>query len=340
MILSILLTILKIIGIVILAVLGLLVLLLLIVLLTPFRLNVKARYDEDIRARIHVSWLLRAVHVKFEWLKDHGLLRAKLLGIKTLVKKHVGDWGPQPAQPQAAPSGDAASSAARPDAAKAGASSETKPDTAANQPSSGPKPSSEAKPGGTGKAEEKTEQASAPADPAAAGSKNDEDAKEKAAGEELPRLAAIDKKLAEIAGKLDEIQGYWYDEKNRKTLRLVGKQLKKIGRHLKPTHFLLEGELGFDDPAATGKVLGTLYSFYALFGEHVRIRGNYEEPVAKLRLELKGRLRLGVFVGAAIRLYMDKNLRSWFKKLTHKNEDGDSAEETTAEAADREQKAA
>ena len=85
--------------------LGLVILILLIVLLVPLRLNVAARYDEEVKARVHVTWLLRAVHVKLEWLKDHGLLRARLLGLKTLMKKHIGDWGPEPQKAEEPPGG-------------------------------------------------------------------------------------------------------------------------------------------------------------------------------------------------------------------------------------------
>lgn len=297
------------------------ILILLIVLLVPLRLNVKARYDEEVRARVHVSWLLRAVHVKFEWLKDHGLLRAKLLGLKTLMKKHIGDWGPEP--PETEEESVPTEPGEEPASSDAPESSQAKPESPAEKPETPvEKPAaSEEKPAA---AEEK--HASAPK-----------------AEEDLPRLAAIEEKLDSLAGKLDEFQGYWYDEKNRKTMRLIGRQLKKIGRHLKPTRFLVEGELGFGDPAKTGKIMGTLYSFYPIFRDNVRIQGNYEEKVTKLRLELKGRLRLGIFVEVALRLLLDKNLRHCIRKLMHKDKDQKDTEETTkvtAEAADQEQKAA
>ena len=89
------LTVLKIIGIALLAILALVLLILLIVLFVPLRLDIRARYEEEIRARVTVSWLLKALLVRLEWLKDHGLLRVKLLGLKTLMKKHLGDWGPE-----------------------------------------------------------------------------------------------------------------------------------------------------------------------------------------------------------------------------------------------------
>ena len=334
-----------------LAVLGLVILILLIVLLVPLRLNVKARYDEEVKARVHVTWLLRAVHVKLEWLKDHGLLRARLLGLKTLTKKHLGDWGPEP-QKAEEPSGETEEAAA--ESGTASAEAAEKPASAEEgsaasgteeKPAAAEAVSSEEKPAAAEEKPQTAEEKPSPAEEKPASAPKPE-AKEESAGEpeeELPRLASIEKKLDEIAGKIDEFQGYWYDEKNRKTVRLIGKQLKKIGRHLKPTHFLVEGELGFGDPAKTGKIMGTLYSFYPVFRDHIRIQGNYEEQVMKLRLELKGRLRLGIFVEVALRLLLNKNLRQWIKKLTHKDKDETTGEETakeTAEEADQEQKAA
>lgn len=323
--------------------LGLVILILLIVLLVPLRMNVKARYDEEVRARVHVSWLLRAVHVKFEWLKDHGLLRAKLLGLKTLMKKHIGDWGPEP--PKAEEESVPTEPGEEPTSSDVPESSEAKPESSAEKPdASEEKPAAaEEKPSSAPKAEEEKKEEKAEEAPAAAETAAEQTEESKAEEEDLPRLAAINEKLDSLAGKLDEFQGYWYDEKNRRTMRLIGKQLKKMGRHLKPTHFLVEGELGLGDPAKTGKIIGTLYSFYPIFRDNVRIQGNYEEKVMKFRLELKGRLRLGIFVEVALRLLLDKNLRHWIKKLTHKDKDQKDTEESskvTAEAADQEQKAA
>lgn len=254
------------------------ILILLIVLLVPLRLNVAARYDEEVKARVHVTWLLRAVHVKLEWLKYHGLLRARLLGLKTLMKKHIGDWGPEPQKAEEPPGGMEEAAA---ESGTAAAEAEEKPSPAEEKPSSAEeKPSpAEEKPASTSKpeakeepaepADEKAGEAASAAQETASGTEEKEPAGEPE--EDLPQFAAIEKKLDEIAGKIDEFQGYWYDEKNRKTVRLIGRQLKKIGRHLKPTHFLVEGELGFGDPAKTGKIMGTLYSFYPVFRDHIRI---------------------------------------------------------------------
>ncbi len=339
-----LLTILKIIGIALLAILALVLLILLIVLLVPLRLNVKARYEEDIRARVHVSWLLRAVHVKLEWLKDHGLLRAKLLGLKTIMKKHLGDWGPQPEKALAESPVNAkmTEEAAAADQEKAApeenSGSQEKPAEEAAAPA---ETASQTPPKGEEKAEGTETEASASStqngkEPGQEQGAQPAPGEAQEPSEDLPKLVQIDQKLAEIAEKLDEFQGYWYDEKNRKTVRLIGKQLKRIGKHLKPTRFQVEGELGFEDPGQTGKIMGLIYSLYPVYKEHIQIQGNYQEPVMRFRVEMKGRLRLGLFVSVGLRLLLNRNLRQWIKKLMHK----DKNKEKTAAGADQEVMAA
>ncbi len=325
-------------------ILALVLLILLIVLLVPIRMDVKVRYDEDVKARGHVTWLLRALNAKIEWMADHGLLRVKLLGLKTVMKKHLGDWGPQPAETAA--KADTESAAKPGDDEVAEISVDETAEEAGGKPEE-PKPGPEAaKPAEKEEKPDKAGSEAAEEKPAAEASKEEAAEAEPEAGsepeEELPKLDAIAKKLEEIEEKLDEFQGYWYDEKNRKTVRRIGRQLKRIGKHLKPTRFQVEGELGFDDPGKTGKIMGYIYSLYPILGEHVRIEGNYEEAVMKFRGEVKCRIRLGLFISVAVRLLLDGNLRKWIKKLMKKDKKKDSkkTKETPAETADQEQKAA
>ena len=334
------LTVLKILGIVLLAVLGLVILLLLIVLFVPLRVQAKVHYDGIVKARVHVGWLLRAVHAKFEWLKDHGLLRVKLLGLKTVKKKHIGDWGPEPAESEDA-AGEKTEEAEggsvpaepgeEPASSDAPSSSAEKPEEKADKPEeagAGTDTKTDEKTEGTGKTDEK------PAGEAAGEASEAEEP-----WQPMHPIDKLEEKLDVFESKIDEIEELIYDEKNRKSLRLIGKQLKKIGRHLKPTKFLVEGELGFSDPAKTGKIMGRIYSLYAILGEHVRIEGNYEEAVTDLRGEIRCRIRLSVFIGAALRLLLDANLRRQVKKLLRKGKDKDN-DNKAAGQAEEEKKAA
>lgn len=328
-----LLTALKIIGIAVLAVFAFVLLILLIVLLVPVRYDVKVRYAGEVKARLHIGWFLRAIHIKLEWLNDHGLLTARLLGLKTVKKSRLGDWGPQP-EKDPVKTRPAASESAPDDADKP---RETEKKADAGDTSVPRKAKDEA-----GRAQE--EKTVRPA-PDISGKKDEKTAdapgKEQAKPEKDRKgLAELDRKTAELAEKLDEYRGYLYDERNRKTLRLIKKQLRRIGKHLKPTFFLAEGELGFDDPAQTGKIMGLIYSLYPLYRDHIRIEGNYREPVMMLRAEVKGRLRLGVFVGAGLRLLLDRNLWRWGKKLMRKDKETKTVEDDSFAGTDREHKAA
>ena len=331
------------IGIILLVILGLILLILLIVLLVPVRLDLKARYDESVRARGHVTWLLHAVNAKIEWMKDHGLLRVKLLGLKTVMKKHLGDWGPKPAvkpaaqetapeadtEPETGPA-EEMNTEAKPEeeGAQIPPEQEAKEENPASETEAKPEEAVQ-KPEGSRPEEQKPEEETSAQKPETAQTEGEK-------AEEIPHMELIEQKLEAFVEKIDEIQGYIYDDKNRKTVRRIVKQLKRIGRHLKPTKFQLEGELGFDDPCRTGKIMGLIYSAYPIYGEHIRIEGNYEEPAMKFYLELKGRVRLGLFVSVALHLLTDRNLIRWIKKLTGK----DKTKTKTAKSADKQQKAA
>ena len=82
--------------------------------------------------------------------------------------------------------------------------------------------------------------------------------------------------------------------------------------------------------------MGLIYSLYPVYKEHIQIQGNYQEPVMRFRVEMKGRLRLGLFVSVGLRLLLNRNLRQWIKKLMHK----DKNKEKTAAGADQEVMAA
>ena len=73
-----------------------------------------------------------------------------------------------------------------------------------------------------------------------------------------------------------------------------------IGKHFLPTLFRIEGRLGLGDPARTGRLVGTISAFYPVYGDSIRLDGVYDRKETDLYLHIKGRIRLGIFVGAAL----------------------------------------
>ena len=308
--------ILKWLGILLLAVLGLLVFLLILLLAVPLRYQLKARADQSVKAILDVGWLLKLAHIRIALINLQALLRLKLFGF-SVYKKHLGDWGEEKEEQEQAikKSGDEAAVTVK----------EEKPEKADSDNGS-QKPKETSKP-------------SEPAQEKELDKKQDYDKlfsklaqeNERKSGSEKSPEEEKQKKLKESYNKITD---FLQDEKNQETLRLCAEQIKKAGRHLKPTYFLLEGEVGLKDPADTARLLAWIYRLYPLFGDAVRIRGNFEEPAVDLLLVIRGRLRLGTLLWIAGHLWMNKNFRSWIKKKgSDPDEDHKSIEAAEANGA-------
>ena len=125
--------------------------------------------------------------------------------------------------------------------------------------------------------------------------------------------------IEKLEALIDKVSDFWDDDKNRYTVELILKQLKKLGKHLLPTYFQLEGRLGLGDPAKTGRIVGQVYRFYPLYGNHIRLDGVYDEKVAEGTVEIRGRIRLGILVEIAVRLLLNKNFRKWLRQMKKKD---------------------
>ncbi len=327
--LHILLLLLKWLGIVLLVLVGLVLVLLLTVLFVPVRYDLKLRFrDGVLRARLRVGWMCGLLRVFAGWIEDYGLCRIKV-GPKEVKKLHFGNWpseapgekpaeyeGPAyvmeelPVQPEEVPQPETVGKAE-----PAGAEEDSAEKKQTSEPERRRKSIAERKNRGRKEKNRRKDR------------KNTEkSAEKKKAGAE---------KREKFKRLLEEVKAFWEDAANQKTLALIRKQLKKIGKHLLPTRFLLEGELGLGNPAKTGQIIGKIYSLYPLYGEHIRISGDYTGDTKNIYWEVKGRLRLAVPVGAALRLLADRNFRGWVKLLKMRSEapaaaDMPDAQDTTA----------
>ncbi len=317
---------LKILGFVLLGILGLALLILILVLAVPIRMDLKLRYEEEVRARARVHWLLKAVLVKLEWLKDHGLLRVVLLGIWKPFKKKLGDWGPEDEPPEEAAEAEPEEPAEP--TAEADADADTPADAepaeeAEAEPAEGPEaegyPCPEIVPVSELYAETLAETSEEDAPESDAG--NTEDAAGEKSSEGLAdKLAGLEDKLAGLEEKLLWFLDMLQEEKNHRALELVKRQLKRIGKHLLPTELLIEGSFGTGNPAKTGELMGKLYRLYPLYGDHIRVTGVYDRKELKGYVALKERIRLGIFLGAALRLLLNRRIRQWIRYFIHKDD--------------------
>lgn len=129
------------------------------------------------------------------------------------------------------------------------------------------------------------------------------------------RISRAGAKIRSALEKKDQIMAFLRDEENRRTFRLVKKQLVKVVRHVMPAR--LEGEVtfGFDDPYRTGQLLSAAALLYPVYRDRIRVTPVFDREVLEGQLKLEGRIRLAVLLGAAVRLGMDRNFRKLVRRL-------------------------
>lgn len=125
------------------------------------------------------------------------------------------------------------------------------------------------------------------------------------------------KKLQNIKDKKDAVMAILFDPKNRPAFLKLKRELFRILRHLKPLR--LEGKLyfGFEDPAATGYALGALSLLYPVYEDHVALYPDFEAKKLEGELYIYERIRLSVFVAAALRIILDKDIRRIVRSFKH-----------------------
>ena len=267
------------------------ILILVLVLCVPIRYDLKARYNEGFKAKAGVHWLLRLLHIKVAAINAQILVKVNVFG-HCFKKLHLGKWGEEESEETA---------------------SEQKPEKEPEKEEEKEEP----------KAEEKPPASAQPFDAVFANMEEEEKPKEEKPG-------AVPKEEEDGAEDFKEMirkaEDFLNDEKNQYTIHLILKQLCKLGKHLLPTKFLVEGKLGLGDPAKTGEIIGKVYRFYPLYGDHIRLDGVYDEKVTNVYTEIAGRIRLGILVEIAVRLLLNKNFRQWIGLKKKKNKK-DSKEE-------------
>ena len=129
------------------------------------------------------------------------------------------------------------------------------------------------------------------------------------------RISRAGAKIRSALEKKDQIMAFLRDEENRRTFRLVKKQLVKVVRQVMPVR--LEGEVtfGFDDPYRTGQLLSAAALLYPVYRDRIRVTPVFDREVLEGELKLEGRIRLAVLLGAAVRLGMDRNFRKLVRRL-------------------------
>lgn len=274
----------KFIGLLLAFILLLFLLLILLVLFVPVRYEGNASfYEETPKADVRISWLFRLISlcVRFEDAVD---CKVKLLGRQVLPKnkrkqKKAQNVSEKEAEPEKKP-------ASRPEPLE-----KLEAPMEVRQPLP-PGPKEIDKPVYFEENEEKEEKE-----------------------EKGPSVKA---RAEAISRKLSSIKAFLSDEENKKTLKLIKKELFHLIFKLRPRRLKCYLHFGFKDPYITGQVLAYASLLYAFYYKNVTLEPEFERAVLEGDLYFKGRFCLATGVRVGGKLLLNKNLRSQVKKFMNR----------------------
>lgn len=122
-------------------------------------------------------------------------------------------------------------------------------------------------------------------------------------------------KMKSMLDNIQYYQGVIESEPFQNSWFLCRKQIGIILKELKPDKFEADLIIGMDDPAATGKILAVCGILYPFFGQHVRVAGDFERMHVEGWVYIKGRIRAVTFLRIAVKVYLNKDVRTLIKLL-------------------------
>lgn len=123
------------------------------------------------------------------------------------------------------------------------------------------------------------------------------------------KLEAVREKIGQAQERWERLQAFLQDPANQRSARLIGRQAKKILRHLSPRKGSAQITFGLEDPCRMGQVLSAVAFFYPFTHAILTLTPVFDEKILEGEGWIKGHIRIGVLLGHVLRLLLDKNIR-------------------------------
>ncbi|MFT4105906.1 MAG: DUF2953 domain-containing protein [Lacrimispora sp.] len=309
----IILLILKILGLLLLVVLGLILSLLLLVLLVPVRYRAEGSYDEKVKGKVRVTWLLHLISVTLSYEEDF-IMTVRLFGFRILKPKKMDH--------ELREAGEIMVQAM-----------EVKPKEAVDDI----KEEIQKKPEKKSRIKDFEEDIqsgtqSRKEDSAWSGSQSFKEQESPESDGKTPWFLKLKEKIRKqllklkfffhricdtlkaVKDKKEKLQAWVSDKENQKTVKLLLRQLKKLLRHILPRRGKGNVTFGFDDPYVTGQVLTYASVVYPFCYKHLNLYPVFDRVVLKADGNFRGRIRIGTILAIAGRMLLHKNFRVQLKK--------------------------
>ncbi len=153
----------------------------------------------------------------------------------------------------------------------------------------------------------------------------------------IKRIQSIWKSCQDRKALFDHYCDLWKKEETQITWKRAKYRFGKIFKSISPKKFLLTGNIGFDNPALTGKMMAGLGIAYPWMGNHIQINPDFERPVMELKGFVKGRIRFGVLFYHMAALLLNRNCIAFIKMIFNElmgNKNNEETDSSMQEVAD------
>lgn len=122
-------------------------------------------------------------------------------------------------------------------------------------------------------------------------------------------------KIKEIMQRIDYYLDVLGSDEGRRTISLLKSQLGALLKHICPTKVSGQFQIGMEDPAAAGQIAAIAGMLYPIFGNHIHIKTVFGEKRFSGNLFIKGRIRVITLIRIAWRVYFNKDIKKFLRKL-------------------------
>lgn len=107
------------------------------------------------------------------------------------------------------------------------------------------------------------------------------------------RLKGIWRKLKKIRENMSHYLELWHREETQITFQRAKKKFGRVLHFLWPKKWEVTGNIGLEDPASTGELMGLLGCLYPILGSKVRLVPDFEKKITDIKGRAKGHIRMG-----------------------------------------------
>ncbi|WP_352397128.1 hypothetical protein [[Clostridium] aminophilum] len=125
------------------------------------------------------------------------------------------------------------------------------------------------------------------------------------------------RKWRRVEKKYRYIRNVIEDERNRRTVRLLLRQIRRLAGHILPRKADGYVSFGFEDPETTARVLEVCAFLYPFYRGCVCVTPYFDRNCLDGELTITGRVRIGTVLWIVLRMFLDRNFRKWLKRLMH-----------------------